>query len=199
MARGQATGSAHQIRLGGGTVLLVRRLPLALLATAVVAVGLLGCGSGDSGGGREPNGLQGPDNIGDPVPDVTFTRFDGSTGTFADYAGKPLVINWFSTWCAPCVREMPVLEEVHQKYGDQVAFLGLNNQDTLEDGQALADATGVTWDLARDPRGEILAEFGGVAMPTTVLVSKDGRIVATHTGEFKGEDLDRLIAEKLLA
>jgi thiol-disulfide isomerase/thioredoxin len=177
----------------------VRRLLFVLLATAVVAVGLLGCSSGDSDGGRESKGLEGPDNVGDPLPDVTFTRFDGSEGTLADYDGKPLVINWFSTWCAPCVREMPALESVHQKYGDEVAFLGFNNQDTLEDGKALAEAAGVTWDLARDPRGEILAEFGGVAMPTTVLVSEDGHIVATHSGEFKADDLDRLIAEKLLA
>lgn len=171
----------------------MRRVLVAVLSIVLVVLGAC-----SSGGGRESSGLEGPKNVGDPAPDITFTRFDGSEGSLADYAGKPLVINWFATWCVPCVDEMPDLEKVHQQFGDEVAFLGLNNQDTLEDGQALADATGVTWDLARDPRGELLAKFEGIGMPTTVLVSSDGKIVATHTGRWHGSDLAEVIQEKLL-
>lgn len=179
-----------------------------LLPLVIVVVAACTSGGGDptahlssptNGPVQATTGLTAPDTAGDPVPDTTFTRFDGTVGSLADYAGKPLVINWFSTWCAPCVREMPALEQVHEEFGDKVAFLGLNNQDTLADGKTLADKTGVTWDLARDPTGAILAEFKGIAMPTTVLVSSSGHIVATHSGEITASALEQLIKDKLLA
>src|SRR5687767_84591 len=106
----------------------VRRLLLLFLVASLVA-----CSSG-GGGGRESEGLEGPDTEGEPVPEATFARFDGDEGSLADYEGTPLVVNWFASWCVPCVTEMPAFEEVHQLLGDDVAFLGLNSQDTLEEG-----------------------------------------------------------------
>ena len=96
---------------------------------------------------RPPSG-----QTGDPAPVEPFERFDGTEATFADYLGTPLVVNFFASWCAPCVREMPDLRRPStSEMGDQVAFLGMNNQDRAADGEAIAEKTGVTYDLAHDP------------------------------------------------
>jgi thiol-disulfide isomerase/thioredoxin len=151
----------------------------------VALVGLAACSSGD--GGRSE------------VASISYERFDGTTASLGDYEGRPLVVNFFASWCAPCVTEMPALEEVHQKYGDEIAFLGLAMNDTVEDAQALVDRTGVTWDLGRDPRGEIIRELGGIGMPTTVLVTAEGEVVETHVGELSRKELTDLIEDELLA
>ena len=115
--------------------------------------------------------------------DATFKRFDGTTASFAAYRGKPVVVNFFSSTCLPCQTEMPALEHVHQTLGDQVTFLGMDVQDTVEGGKAFVDTVGITWELGRDPDAAILqGAVGGVGLPTTVVLDRDGRIVFTHLG-----------------
>lgn len=128
---------------------------------------------------------------------VPFEGFDGRTVTLADYAGRPLVVNLFASWCAPCVAEMPAIEAVKQDVGDEVAFLGIAVNDRLEDARALVERTGVTWDLARDPQGELTTGLGAVGMPTTYLVSADGEVVEQHTGELTGDRLRELLRDRL--
>jgi cytochrome c biogenesis protein CcmG, thiol:disulfide interchange protein DsbE len=130
---------------------------------------------------------------GDTAPAEAFDRFDGTEATFADYRGTPLVVNFFASWCAPCVREMPAFEAAYQEIGDQVAFLGMNNQDRAADGEAIAEKTGVTYDLARDPDGDFLSAFGGIVMPTTVFIDAEGTVVEVHNGALSQSALeDRL-------
>src|SRR5947208_5344608 len=88
--------------------------------------------------------------------DASFKRLDGSTAGFADYRGKPVVVNFFSSTCVPCLTEMPALEQVHQELGPAVAFVGMNAEDTVEDGRAIVAKTGVTWDIGRDPDDALL-------------------------------------------
>lgn len=155
-----------------GTVGAVSRPLLVVLALALLAA----CTSGDSGGGD--------------VLEGSFEKFDGSTGSFADYRGRPVVVNFFSSTCVPCVTEMPAFERVHRDVGEQVVFLGMNVQDTLEGGKAFAESVGITWELGRDPVGAILRdELGGVGLPTTVLLDRDGRIVFKKLGPLDAADL----------
>jgi cytochrome c biogenesis protein CcmG, thiol:disulfide interchange protein DsbE len=119
---------------------------------------------------------------GDPAPELSFEMFDGSTASMADYEGRPVVVNFWASWCPPCVAEMPDLETVHQEFADEVAFLGINTQDTPDAATDLAERTGVTYDLAHDPDGQLFQAFGGFGMPTTLFVSADGLITERHTG-----------------
>jgi len=140
-----------------------------LLVVAMLAVS--GCTGGGSGG-----------RAGGPI-DATFKRFDGTTGTLAEYRGRPVVMNFFSSTCIPCQTEMPALEQVHRTLGDQVTFLGFDVQDTVEGGQAFVATVGITWELGRDPDGAILqGKAGGVALPTTVVLDREGRIAFKHLG-----------------
>lgn len=194
-----------------------RRVPLAtvviatLLSLAIaglVAGLLLGVGEKkddpnivtlDNDVATVPSLGEGEDTVGRPAPTSDYTTFDGEEASVADYAGTPMVVNFFASWCVPCVREMPAFEQVHQDVGDQVAFVGVNVQDSETEGQAIVDDTGITYDVGRDPDGSLLASFGGVAMPTTVLVDADGTIVRVLSGATSAEELRAAIDEDLLS
>ncbi len=108
--------------------------------------------------------------IGDPAPDVTFELLGRRELTSEQLAGKPLVVNFWSSTCAPCRAEMPDLEAVYQDLGDEVAFLGVDVTDTEQAGAEMVRSTGVTYPNARDPKAEIMGSYGGIALPRTVLV-----------------------------
>lgn len=193
-----------------------RRLPLAtvviatLLSVAIAALVaglLLGVGEKDEDAtivtidpdAENPPALgQAEDTVGRAAPTSPYETFDGTEASVADYAGTPMVVNFFASWCVPCVREMPDFEAVHQDLGDQVAFVGINMQDSVTKGQELVEDTGVTYDIGRDPDGSLLASFGGVAMPTTVLVDADGTIVRVLSGGTTAEELRAAVDEDLL-
>lgn len=127
---------------------------------------------------------------------ITFALFDGAQSSLADFAGTPLVINFWASWCPSCVAEMssafrPVAEELE----GQVTFLGMNIQDERDKALALLEETGVQWINAEDPRGALYVEFGGLGMPFTVYVDATGSIVDTHNGPLNETQLREAISE----
>ena len=138
--------------------------------------------------------------VGQPAPTATFTRFDGTQASFADYAGRPMVVNFWSAGCTPCLAEMPDLEAMHQAYGDRVAFVGVDVQDALSAGQTMAAKTGVTYDLVRDPDGALATTVGVTGLPTTLLVGRNGTVVRlAGPGAVPAADLRRWIDQDLLS
>ena len=129
---------------------------------------------------------------------VELELFDGTTTTLGDLQGRPAVVNFFASWCPPCVAEMPEFEAVHQQRGDQVAFFGLALQDTRHAAEALVELTGVTYPVAEDPDGTLYRQFAGIAMPTTVFLDADGRVVERHSGILSRSELNARI-DALLA
>lgn len=190
----------------------VRRLPLstvllacvAAAAVAAIAVGLLfGGSSGDEQSSDETSGtielIPGDDAVGTSVGGAPFDTLDGGESSLGSYQGTPVVLNFFGSWCAPCVNEMPALEDVHQALGDQVAFVGLAVRDQEEDTAQIVEDTGVTYDLGRDQRGDLLTSLGGVSMPTTVLIDADGVVTSVNSGELNAAELTEMIEAQLLA
>ncbi|MFN0092937.1 MAG: TlpA family protein disulfide reductase [Acidimicrobiales bacterium] len=159
-------------------------------------------GRGDAGataGGLEVRGLDPPPRsaAGDYAPNHPFVRFSGETGTLEEYRGAPVVVNFWSTTCVPCLKEMPAFEQVHQELAGEVKMLGLNVFDQLGPAQKLAAETGVTYELARDTRGEMFSAFGGLGMPTTAVVDAEGRVREVHTGALTADGLRELIDKAL--
>ena len=115
--------------------------------------------------------------VAETLPDIPLTRFDGSQVSLADYQGQPLVVNFWGSWCQPCVEEMPDLEAVHTSIGEEVTFVGVNLRDQPEAALALAERTGVTYDLVQDPDGELSRALDVTSWPTTLLVLPDGTVV----------------------
>ena len=128
------------------------------------------------------------------APNFELPRRDGGTVALADFEGQPVIVNFWASWCPPCVAEMSTaLEPAHQQYGDEVAFLGVNLQDEPDAAQRIIDQTGVTYELAVDRDGSAFSAFNGVGMPTTVFIDAQGRIAERHTGILTPEQLEAQI------
>jgi len=156
------------------------------LAASLAAVAMMLAACGGEG-----------DDDGPPVPDQGFETFDGERTSLSEFQGEPVVVNFWASWCAPCIAEMPDFERVHQALQGQVRFLGLNTQDDRASADELVERTGVTYDLALDPDGELFRAFEVIAMPTTYFVNREGIIVHRHSGLATEQQLRGLIDEHL--
>lgn len=173
-----------------------RRLPLPaiVVATALALAAALGVVALLDGGGDAPaagggDGVAGYElspagELPASVADVRLVSLDGGDDrALGELLGStPVVVNFFGSWCVPCIDEMPALEAVHQSLGDRVTFVGMANRDTAERALATVAATGVTYPTYDDPDASALTYFGGLAMPTTVFIDASGEVVDVHSG-----------------
>jgi len=156
----------------------VRRRVLASIALALIVA----CTSSGSSGKPDDRAVQ----------QATFTRLDGATTSLTAYAGTPVLVNFFASTCQPCITEMPALEQVKQEAEGKVRFVGIDVGDTVEGTRSFVAAVKVTWDIGRDPRGDIATLLGSVGLPTTAVLDRDGAVVYKHLGAL---DLDELRGE----
>jgi cytochrome c biogenesis protein CcmG/thiol:disulfide interchange protein DsbE len=164
-----------------------RRRAVALVS--VLAGVLLGACSGGDGH------AVGADRV--DLSKLQVVEADGTETSLARYERKPLVMNFFASWCVPCKTELPAIESVHRTLGDKVTFVGVDTKDIADDGAAMVDAANLTYDIVSDPKGNVITAVAGVGMPTTLLVDPDGKIVASHTGALTASELTSLIHDKL--
>ncbi|MFN8050081.1 MAG: TlpA disulfide reductase family protein [Acidimicrobiales bacterium] len=125
--------------------------------------------------------------VGRPAPAVSLTGFDGGTITLASLRGKPTVINFWASSCTPCIKEMPLLERVHQRLGDTVNFVGVDVFESPELGTKMIATTGVTYPQTVDPTNEVLSTFAGTQLPHTVVLRADGTVSALHNTSITDE------------
>ncbi|MBW3619021.1 MAG: TlpA family protein disulfide reductase [Actinobacteria bacterium] len=159
----------------------------------IVALALVASACASDGGAATPASA-------DALPSASLARLDGEGEVDpADLRGQPLVVNFWATWCVYCIEEMPAFEQVHQALGDQVQFLGVDREDSLEKARALEEETGVTYPSVVDADGSYFRAAGGRGMPTTLFVDADGIIVYRQAGPLTAEQLETLIRDELLS
>lgn len=149
------------------------------------------------GGPAVPDGTP-TARIGARAPEVRFDYLppDGGQETVSqllERVGGPVVLNFWSSTCAPCLQEMPAFERVASASAGTLTVVGVNVQDTEAAGREMVGRTGVTYRNARDPSGEIFAVYGGTALPRTVVIAADGTVVDTHTGALDEAQLVDLL------
>ena len=137
------------------------------------------------------------------LPDVRLPDLDDRERSIHEWSGRPLLINFWATWCAPCRREMPLLQSVQDEQtesGLQVIGIALDNR---KDARRFVTETGIRYPiLYGEHDGAVFAEsFGGgfVALPFSVLVAADGEIVARKSGELNADELQLLIDDVVAA
>ena len=109
--------------------------------------------------------------------------------------GQPLVVNvWYST-CEPCRREFPVLAAAHERYGDEVRFVGVNISDTAETTKSFAAQFGARFEQYRDPNGVFTTAMGIATAPVTLFVDPSGIVVRQVAGEITADVLDATLSE----
>lgn len=158
-----------------------RTLAVALAALALVALAACSDGGTSASGDLPPTALE-PIGSGSPA----------ELSTVAD-DGQPLVLNVWASFCTPCITEMPDFEAVHQDLGDQVAIVGVTDDDDVEAALALAERTGVTYPLYRDPARRLGIDLEVSGLPATVFVGPDGEVVERHQGALDADELSATI------
>ena len=129
-----------------------------------------------------------------------FRLVDGGTTTLAELQAdddRPMVVNLWATWCAPCLAEMPDLEAFHRQRGAEIQLIGLNISDSPTRAAELTDKLGITYLLGRDPEGVFVEALGAVGLPVTVFITRQGRLALVHQGPLDLERLADLAAEHL--
>lgn len=130
---------------------------------------------------------------GDPAPEFSVTDIDGQEFALADARGKVVLINFFATWCGPCLMELPHIQKIWEEHGDDESFelLVIGREETGESVTQFRTKNGYTFPMAADPDREIYGNFAKELIPRTILVAADGTILFSKSG-FYEEDLVQL-------
>ena len=130
------------------------------------------------------------------LADVNVQTLEGDDVATSSLLGTPLVINVWSSTCIPCREELPAFAEVHQLYGDEVRFVGIDYLGAGEVEEQFARDKGVQYELFYDSNGEFLVATDLAAFPVTLFVSADGTIVR-QTGQLTRDELEQYVQELL--
>ncbi len=130
---------------------------------------------------------------GDPMPDFTLSDLSGDPARFSSLAGRVVVLNFWATWCPPCRREMPLLDSVQREYGPKgLTIVGIDLEESPETVRAYVERVGVQYPIWLDdpPQNmpdrtrDIYTKLGGVGLPTTVFIDRDGVVRGSQVGEL---------------
>jgi peroxiredoxin len=133
---------------------------------------------------------------GELAPDFEMQFGDGSRSRLSDWVGKPVVLNFWATWCAPCREEMPEFVAAYDRYQDDgLVIVGVNAQEAASQAAEFMAEYGVDFPVALDTRGDVQQLYNVRGLPTTVFIDREGRIVDRWVGLLTGPLLEEFMAE----
>jgi thiol-disulfide isomerase/thioredoxin len=172
------------------------RFPLLLIACSLI---LAAC----TGSGAEAGALLPPEER-EAAPEVVAETLDGDELALADLDGGPVLVNFWASWCGPCIEEAPELRHIHDQYADRgVHVIGVNVRDRITNAQRFEQDHDIPYPSWQDPASEIAARFGGIgpaALPSTLILDRDHRVAVRIFGAVSAaqlrDHLDTLLAEQ---
>lgn len=122
------------------------------------------------------------------TPPLRLTALDGKEWNLAQLRGKVVVVNFWASWCGPCVDELPVLNLLSQQDPDKVAVVGVNYKEPLDTIERFSIAHPFAYPVLRDRTGDMFKQWTAGVMPTTILVDRQGRARWRSVGEIPAGD-----------
>ena len=161
---------------------------------AIVIVSIGGLAFAASNGTSAP--VAGSQNeIAAPAPDFTLERVGGGTLTLSEYKDKkPVILDFWATWCPNCRRDIPRQQALYEKYKDQIEVIGVDLQEEPSIVEKFVSDFGLTYPVVLDPSGEIARKYRVAYTNYHVLIGKDGDIVGTIPGDISESDFANLVA-----
>lgn len=132
-----------------------------------------------------------------------FTVFDDDRNAvkLSDYKGKPVVVNFWASWCPPCKRELPAFQEMWKKYGDDVTFLMVSETDgtreTKQTAKTYIEQNGYEMNILFDLDGDAAFTYLLMYLPRTLFIDADGNLIDDHVGEMTESELEEGIQQLL--
>lgn len=131
------------------------------------------------------------------APDFTVFDKDGSEITLSDFKGKPVIVNFWATWCPYCIMEFPNFQKMFENYGDRVSFMMIDLTDGYRETQSGAEAyisdNGYTFPVYFDLRGSASSAYAATSIPLSLFIDKDGNLVETKLGAMDEGTLESYI------
>ncbi len=135
---------------------------------------------------------------GQKAPEFSITRLDtNETVTLSQFKGKPVVLNFWATWCGPCAMEHPNLEWAARTYSDKVVFLGIVFEDTEANTRRFLAEKGWTFTQLFDPKSTIAVDYAVSGVPETYFINREGVIVGKYAAPISRDILAKRIGEIL--
>ncbi len=129
------------------------------------------------------------------TPDFTLQSLEGGAITFADYKGeKPVILDFWATWCPNCRRDMPKLSALYEKYGDQVEVIAVNSRESKSLVSNFVDNLSLKFPVVFDTNGSVAQQYGITYTSTKVFIDKEGIIQDTFPADVTGADFQELLA-----
>ncbi|MFC0297224.1 TlpA family protein disulfide reductase [Geobacillus jurassicus] len=167
----------------------MRKWLVVLLFLAVAGYGLWNAMAADKPNEANESGPE----VGQTAPDLTLPVLGGQSVKLSVLRGKPVVLNFWTSWCPPCKKEMPELAEFYERHGREVALLAvhLTTQDTLDNAERFAKANKLAFPIGLDVRGEALRQYRIQTIPTTYIIDPNGVIRRKIVGPVTAKRLEQ--------
>lgn len=167
----------------------------AFIITALAAGLLLtGCKKAEETKADPPSvfGAPGAEQPKQAIP-FSMKTFDGRDVSLQELKGKPVVVNFFASWCGPCQLEAPALRNAWKEYGDRVEFVAVAIDDSEEGARGFLKEFKIEFAAGLDSTGDIMKAYNIYGIPKTYMIDSTGLVVYEHSGVIMKEDLDKAI------
>ena len=152
-----------------------------LVLALVLALVLSACGTSGSGTAR----------VGENAPEISGTALDGTHVTLSSLRGRPVIVNFWGSWCVPCREEMPRLKSLLEQHGSEgLAIVGVLYKDDGDPARQFVASFGGTWPNLLDPDGSIARAYRVVGAPQSYFIDRQGVLRSIQVGEILEVDFD---------